>query len=335
MSSLFDIDSYLESLDDLPENLRTKCSTMHNLGVKNKGIINDIDLASDEYLRKIKELSPEKKRIEKEKIQKMFNLSKKYADEKVEIAIETYELVDQHIRELDIALAKLEENIRLRETESELSEEEIPEEEVKIESKKKKKTKKKFVKNQNSAKSSKYDSQKKNADVENKKQTSKHNSSFTTKSEKSEENIDLIQKLKKSKENSKPKPEKDFKKKTTNSESEEDMKKPTKYEEEVKKRSSSVDNDKKKLKKSEENDNLVNQVSPEHLHMAVDPNEPTYCFCRQVSFGDMIGCDNDDCSIEWFHFECLGITVLPKGKWYCPDCLPSFKKKPTIKRFAH
>jgi hypothetical protein len=26
---------------------------------------------------------------------------------------------------------------------------------------------------------------------------------------------------------------------------------------------------------------------------AVDPNEPVYCICRQVSFGEMIGCDGE------------------------------------------
>ncbi|RZS25142.1 hypothetical protein BHM03_00058296, partial [Ensete ventricosum] len=26
----------------------------------------------------------------------------------------------------------------------------------------------------------------------------------------------------------------------------------------------------------------------------IDPNEPTYCVCHQVSFGDMIACDNEN-----------------------------------------
>src|SRR2546423_6540363 len=29
---------------------------------------------------------------------------------------------------------------------------------------------------------------------------------------------------------------------------------------------------------------------------AVDPNEPVYCICRQVSFGEMIGCDGEVCN---------------------------------------
>ena len=54
--------------------------------------------------------------------------------------------------------------------------------------------------------------------------------------------------------------------------------------------------------------------------LPIDPNEPTYCLCRQISFGDMIGCDNDECPMEWFHFQCVGLTSKPKGKWYCPQC---------------
>lgn len=48
--------------------------------------------------------------------------------------------------------------------------------------------------------------------------------------------------------------------------------------------------------------------------------EPTYCVCHQVSYGDMICCDNDACEIEWFHFQCVSLATKPKGKWYCPNC---------------
>ncbi|KAM6304465.1 inhibitor of growth protein 3 isoform 2-T2 [Podargus strigoides] len=46
-----------------------------------------------------------------------------------------------------------------------------------------------------------------------------------------------------------------------------------------------------------------------------DPNEPRYCICNQVSYGEMVGCDNQDCPIEWFHYGCVGLTEAPKGKW--------------------
>lgn len=52
----------------------------------------------------------------------------------------------------------------------------------------------------------------------------------------------------------------------------------------------------------------------------IDPDEPTYCLCDQISFGEMILCDNDLCPIEWFHFSCVSLLSKPKGKWFCPNC---------------
>ncbi|KAK9457636.1 inhibitor of growth proteins N-terminal histone-binding-domain-containing protein [Dipodascopsis uninucleata] len=42
-----------------------------------------------------------------------------------------------------------------------------------------------------------------------------------------------------------------------------------------------------------------------------------YCFCQQVSYGDMIACDNPDCQYEWFHYGCVGLKAPPSGLWYC------------------
>ncbi|XP_039138105.1 PHD finger protein ING1-like [Dioscorea cayenensis subsp. rotundata] len=63
------------------------------------------------------------------------------------------------------------------------------------------------------------------------------------------------------------------------------------------------------------------------LELPVDPNEPTYCFCNQVSFGEMVACDNPDCKIEWFHFGCVGLKEHPKGKWYCSNCSGMQKRR--------
>lgn len=45
-----------------------------------------------------------------------------------------------------------------------------------------------------------------------------------------------------------------------------------------------------------------------------------YCFCRNVSHGEMICCDGKNCPYEWFHFECVGLSEAPKGSWLCDDC---------------
>lgn len=89
----------------------------------------------------------------------------------------------------------------------------------------------------------------------------------------------------------------------------------------------------------------------------IDADEPTYCYCNGVSYGEMVGCDADDCEREWFHLECVGLKVAPRGngellfsfsnpdihsllpyprhqplttliaKWYCDDCKEKLKNK--------
>ncbi|KJX95983.1 PHD finger domain-containing protein [Zymoseptoria brevis] len=60
----------------------------------------------------------------------------------------------------------------------------------------------------------------------------------------------------------------------------------------------------------------------------VDPDEPRYCICGDVSWGTMIGCDNEEsCEKEWFHLECVNFSEMPprRMKWYCPDCRKKLK----------
>jgi len=85
-----------------------------------------------------------------------------------------------------------------------------------------------------------------------------------------------------------------------------------------KKCSTSTYNAKKKRKKTGKNYNQNRDLSA--VEEIIDPDEPTYCLCDQISFGEMILCDNDLCPIEWFHFSCVTLTTKPKGKWFCPNC---------------
>ncbi|CAK5264474.1 unnamed protein product [Mycena citricolor] len=56
-----------------------------------------------------------------------------------------------------------------------------------------------------------------------------------------------------------------------------------------------------------------------------------YCTCQRVSFGQMIGCDGDDCQWEWFHIGCVGLTDSPQGRWYCDWCRQKKNKRPTAR----
>ncbi|KAH0282929.1 hypothetical protein M436DRAFT_41610 [Aureobasidium namibiae CBS 147.97] len=81
----------------------------------------------------------------------------------------------------------------------------------------------------------------------------------------------------------------------------------------------------KKKKKTEVKGEAATPVIEDEM---IDPDEPRYCICGDVSHGTMIACDNEACEIEWFHLECVGLTELPgrRAKWYCPVCREKLKK---------
>ena len=63
----------------------------------------------------------------------------------------------------------------------------------------------------------------------------------------------------------------------------------------------------------------TNRTTTVHSHSFNDTSSPswhvtTYCWCGGEDVGRMIACDNPNCRVEWFHFECVGITRKPKGK---------------------
>ena len=108
------------------------------------------------------------------------------------------------------------------------------------------------------------------------------------------------------------------------SETEEEEEIPVKKKVKDKKKGSSLKEEGKKKKKQKNEP----QTTPSHpypnlpvpqevLDMPVDPNEPTYCLCGQVSYGEMIGCDNPDCPIEWFHVSREYLLVLITVYWHC------------------
>lgn len=114
-----------------------------------------------------------------------------------------------------------------------------------------------------------------------------------------------------------------------------------------KKRTYSVMKNRYKRPKSEDyyvDDEVLSGPSSRHTSAAVqshvrvsggdDTDNNLYCFCQRVSFGEMIGCDNDDCKFEWFHWSCVGITSPPKDDkvWYCPDCAPKMEKRKKRRR---
>ncbi|WRT67926.1 uncharacterized protein IL334_004900 [Kwoniella shivajii] len=52
-----------------------------------------------------------------------------------------------------------------------------------------------------------------------------------------------------------------------------------------------------------------------------EADDTIYCICQQRSYGEMIGCDNEGCELEWFHVKCVNIIPPLPDTWYCPDCV--------------
>ncbi|KAI6248562.1 PHD finger protein ING1 [Erysiphe necator] len=61
----------------------------------------------------------------------------------------------------------------------------------------------------------------------------------------------------------------------------------------------------------------------------LDVDEPRYCICNNISYGEMVACDSKGCKREWFHLACVGLKTAPKGDatWYCEDCKDTAKGK--------
>jgi hypothetical protein len=79
---------------------------------------------------------------------------------------------------------------------------------------------------------------------------------------------------------------------------------------------------------------IVPEEQSQEAESDEDGDEPRYCYCNQVSFGNMIACDNDSCPREWFHLPCVNLDRAPSGrtKWFCSDeCKEAHAKAKTGK----
>ncbi|XP_077299808.1 inhibitor of growth protein 5 [Arctopsyche grandis] len=229
MTSALYLEHYLDSLQHLPVELQRNFKLMRDLDDRAHNIMRKIDLQAADLLPRASHIEPEALRERVNAIQLSFNKAKEYGDDKVQLAIQTYELVDKHIRRLDSDLARFEAEIQDKALGGAPA-----------------------------------------AEPERRRRR-------------------------------RPEP---------------------------RKRSASSESEPRRRRRRPPQPPPTPAAPPtDVLDMPVDPNEPTYCLCHQVSYGEMIGCDNPDCPIEWFHFACVGLTTKPKGKWYCPKCSQDRKRK--------
>uniref|UniRef100_A0A1A9ZVV8 Inhibitor of growth protein n=1 Tax=Glossina pallidipes TaxID=7398 RepID=A0A1A9ZVV8_GLOPL len=283
MSSAIYLENYLDvlsniGLESLPTELERNFKLMRKLDDRAQTAMKSIDSRAKEFMRKLADTSCTMTEEERKKclsdIQQLFGKAKEYSDDKVQLAIQTYELVDKQIRRLDNDLARFEGEIQEKALSTRSKSEEA---QVKKGRKKTKDTKA-------------TGKRKRAASSEDETNANTATTATTISGQGSKKKKQKVNQEKESRKGGQKK---------------------------------NID-----LDDSEKESCHTAATHPSDvLDMPVDPNEPTYCLCHQVSYGEMIGCDNPDCPIEWFHFACVGLTTKPKGKWFCPKCTQDRKKK--------
>lgn len=243
MTSAPYLENFLDSLDFLPTDLQRNFNLMRELDNRAHKLLISIDEQANDLMTNIvaDNLTAADKSSRVAEIQNGFNLANEYSEDKVQLATQSYELVDKYIRKLDINLSKFEKDI----------------------------------------------------------QEKLMNRSDAENAEEAESITNILKHISQRNNNSSAVFGNGKLGKSAGSKSK------------GKAKSTHIRN---------ENPVNVSQHPDVLIQMAVDPNEPTYCLCSQVSYGEMIGCDHPDCLIEWFHFECVGLITKPKGKWFCPNC---------------
>ncbi|XP_064547712.1 inhibitor of growth protein 5 isoform X2 [Drosophila montana] len=274
MSSAIYLENYLDGLESLPTELERNFKLMRKLDDRAQTAMKSIDSHAKDFMRKLTAdngaMSEEERKERLEDIKALFGKAKEYSDDKVQLAIQTYELVDKQIRRLDNDLARFEGEIQEKASSTRAKSEEAV---AKKGGRKKTKDGKTTGKKKKPASSDE--------------ETGRGNQSNSA----SGANLNA-----------------------SSSAGQGSKKKKTK-------KTADIDDSEK------ESCHTAATHPSDVMDMPVDPNEPTYCLCHQVSYGEMIGCDNPDCPIEWFHFACVGLTTKPKGKWFCPKCTQDRKKK--------
>ncbi|XP_063837593.1 inhibitor of growth protein 5-like [Ostrinia nubilalis] len=277
MTSAPYLEEQLKNLRNLPNILEMNFKLMRHLDYRAHGLMRRSNLMADEFLPNIPNLDEDTRTEKVNAIQAIFTQINDYSDDKVQVAIQTYALVDKHIRRLDKDIARFESENQKQEKTARAAQKATADQEPSTTTttvKKGRKIRKGNVKTEATG-------LKKCAGTSSEGDAAASGSSAAKKKTPRKSTAPIAIAVKK----------------------------------EVPSENSNLDSAAGEADSSDVWD------------MPVDPNEPTFCICHQVSYGAMIGCDNPECPIEWFHFACVNIKIKPKGKWYCLDCSQDGKNK--------
>uniref|UniRef100_A0A671KFX0 Inhibitor of growth family, member 5b n=1 Tax=Sinocyclocheilus anshuiensis TaxID=1608454 RepID=A0A671KFX0_9TELE len=106
------LEHYLDSIEGLPCELQRNFSLMEDLDNRTEEKKAEISELASEYIAKVRNLASEERVQHLKKIENAYNKCKEYSDDKVQLAMQIYEMVDEHIRRLDADLARFENDLQ-------------------------------------------------------------------------------------------------------------------------------------------------------------------------------------------------------------------------------
>ncbi|KAF7238111.1 Inhibitor of growth protein 4 [Varanus komodoensis] len=112
------LEHYLDSIENLPFELQRNFQLMRDLDQRTEDLKSEIDKLATEYISNARTLSSEEKLGLLKQIQEAYGKCKEFGDDKVQLAMQTYEMVDKHIRRLDTDLARFEADLKEKQIES-------------------------------------------------------------------------------------------------------------------------------------------------------------------------------------------------------------------------
>uniref|UniRef100_H3AVN2 Inhibitor of growth family member 4 n=2 Tax=Latimeria chalumnae TaxID=7897 RepID=H3AVN2_LATCH len=112
------LEHYLDSIENLPFELQRNFQLMRDLDQRTEDLKAEIDKFATEYISNARTLSSEQKLGLLKQIQDAYGKCKEFGDDKVQLAMQTYEMVDKHIRRLDTDLARFEADLKEKQIDS-------------------------------------------------------------------------------------------------------------------------------------------------------------------------------------------------------------------------
>ncbi|CAM9251392.1 unnamed protein product, partial [Lampetra fluviatilis] len=117
MAAAMYLEHYLDSIENLPNELQRNFQLMRDLDQRTEDLKAEIGRLAGEFLVGAGSLDASRRSSALSHISGAYGKCREYGDDKVELAMQTYEMVDKHIRRLDADLARFEAELKEKQLE--------------------------------------------------------------------------------------------------------------------------------------------------------------------------------------------------------------------------